>query len=296
MRLAGAILRDRHRRCADEHRRAPPPRPPLASSICAEPLGLDDRRRAARPEAYIFSNTSLAVGPLIVPLSTSRIKLGERVGRQRHRARSSIPSSFSLRVELAHDPVARGLGVAGRGGRRLEVVRERRATASGAPASYSGSAYCATNRRRRASGSSGSVRRGSRRSSAASTAAAAGPARESSGSRALLPCCASTASGRVAGSHSRVSCSTRPPLSSTRDLPLDLVLERVLHVAERVEVLDLGLDAEGLRPGAAHRHVGVAAQAALLHVAVVHAERDEDLAQPAEELGRVGGRAQVRLG
>ena len=39
-----------------------------------------------------------------------------------------------------------------------------------------------------------------------------------------------------------------------------------------------------LRP---HRHVGVAAQAALLHVAVVHAERDENLAQLAKRIGRV---------
>ena len=48
--------------------------------------------------------------------------------------------------------------------------------------------------------------------------------------------------------------------------------------------------------GRAHRHVGVAAQAALFHVAVVDAEPDEQLAQAAEELGRVGGRSQIGLG
>ena len=49
-------------------------------------------------------------------------------------------------------------------------------------------------------------------------------------------------------------------------------------------------------PGRPHGDVRVAAQAALFHVAVVDAEPDEDLAQPAEELGRVGRRPQVRLG
>ncbi len=49
-------------------------------------------------------------------------------------------------------------------------------------------------------------------------------------------------------------------------------------------------------PCRSHRHVGVAAQAALLHVPVVHAERDEHLAQHAKGIGRVAGRPQVGFG
>ena len=49
-------------------------------------------------------------------------------------------------------------------------------------------------------------------------------------------------------------------------------------------------------PAAPHRDVGVAAQAALLHVAVVHAERDQYLAQLPEGVGRILRRPQVRLG
>ncbi len=47
----------------------------------------------------------------------------------------------------------------------------------------------------------------------------------------------------------------------------------------------------------AHRHVGVAAQAALFHVAVVDAEPDEDArAAVSKKCGGLGRRAQVRLG
>ena len=74
-----------------------------------------------------------------------------------------------------------------------------------------------------------------------------------------------------------------PAVLDDVDLPRDLVLERLLQVAEGVEVLDLGLRAERRRAGRAHRHVRVAAQAALFHVAVVHAEPDQQVAQVLEE-------------
>ncbi len=65
---------------------------------------------------------------------------------------------------------------------------------------------------------------------------------------------------------------------------------------EGIQVLDLGLGAERHRAGRPDRNVRIAAEAPLLHVAVVDTNGDEDLAQPAEELTRVGSRPQVRLG
>jgi hypothetical protein len=80
------------------------------------------------------------------------------------------------------------------------------------------------------------------------------------------------------------------------DLPLDLELERLLEIPERVDVLDLRLRAEGRLPDGPDRHVRIAAQTALFHVAVVGAQGDEDLAQPREALRRIGGRPQVGIG
>ena len=115
-----------------------------------------------------------------------------------------------LARQLPHDPVARGLGVAGRGGGRLEVGRDRgrlrqqrrrrspavrtaRRSAGGAhPAAPAGSAAAV------------SIQAGRAR-------AAAGRARGSSGSRAPLPCCASTASGRRRCPTAAFRASTRPP-------------------------------------------------------------------------------------
>ncbi len=79
------------------------------------------------------------------------------------------------------------------------------------------------------------------------------------------------------------------------DLPLDFELNGALHVAERVEVLQLGLDAKLFGADRAHRHVGVAAQASLLHVAVVDADGDEHGAEAGKAFGGFGGRAQVGL-
>ncbi len=92
-------------------------------------------------------------------------------------------------------------------------------------------------------------------------------------------------------------CFLRDPPAALQhlDLPLDLVLERLLQEAERVQVLDFGLGPERIRPSRAHRDVRVAAQASLLHVAVVDAKPDENRAQPCEEFGGVGRRPQVGL-
>jgi hypothetical protein len=88
----------------------------------------------------------------------------------------------------------------------------------------------------------------------------------------------------------------RRPLAPRLLVARDLELDGALHVAKRVQVLQLGLDAEGRLPDGAHRDVGVAPQAALFHVPVVHADGHEDLADAAERLGGVGRRPQVGLG
>ena len=67
------------------------------------------------------------------------------------------------------------------------------------------------------------------------------------------------------------------------DLPLDLVLQRPLDVAERVDVLQLGACSQLLLPPWANRHVGVAAQRALLHVAGARADVAQDAAHPLQE-------------
>ena len=78
------------------------------------------------------------------------------------------------------------------------------------------------------------------------------------------------------------------------DLPLDLGLEPALHVAEGVDVLELGLGAEGLaRPP--HRDVGVAAQGALLHVDVAHVQVLQQALELGQEARGLLGRADVGL-
>ena len=57
-----------------------------------------------------------------------------------------------------------------------------------------------------------------------------------------------------------------------RDLPADFELDRLLHEAEAVEVLDLAPRAERGRARAAHRDIGIAAEVAFLHVAVADAD------------------------
>ena len=67
------------------------------------------------------------------------------------------------------------------------------------------------------------------------------------------------------------------------DLPADLEVDGLLHELEAVEVLDLAARAQRCA-GLAHRHVGVAAEAALLHIAVADADPGHDLVQ----LARIG--------
>ena len=88
----------------------------------------------------------------------------------------------------------------------------------------------------------------------------------------------------------------RRALPSGGDVALDFVLNRALDVTEGIEVLELSLDAERRCAGGPDRHVGVAAQTAFFHVAVVDPDGDQDLADAAERFGGVGRRPQIRLG
>ncbi len=88
----------------------------------------------------------------------------------------------------------------------------------------------------------------------------------------------------------------RPPPSKRGDLPLDLELQRLLKEAKRVHVLHFGLGTQRSVRAGPHRDVGVAAQTALFHVAVVHAERHDRLADALEAFSRVGGRSKIGLG
>ena len=192
-----------------------------------------------------------------------------------------------LARQLAHDPVAGGLGVARRGrSRRLEVVARARRLRQ---------------QRRIVLRQARTARRTGAAGRRAARAAPLAPPR----SRAVSNCerrqirlgeipvvvrfflaAHRERPARRRIPQARFLVDAAAPLEQ-RDLPVDLVLERALHVTERVEVLDLGLDAEAASPGTAHRDVGVAAEAALFHVAVVDAGRDQDGAQAAEELGRI---------
>ena len=80
-----------------------------------------------------------------------------------------------------------------------------------------------------------------------------------------------------------------------RDLAAHLEVDRLLHEAEAVQVLDLAAGAERLAR-AAHRHVRVAAEAAFLHVAVADADPADERVQRLRVGDRLVRAAQVRLG
>src|SRR3546814_7492612 len=83
--------------------------------------------------------------------------------------------------------------------------------------------------------------------------------------------------------------------SDLLDLPPGLLLDGLLHEADRVHVL--GLRARAQRPaGTAHREVHVGAHRAFVHVAVAGAEIAQAGAQLAQVGPRLLRRAHVRLG
>ena len=86
-----------------------------------------------------------------------------------------------------------------------------------------------------------------------------------------------------------------PSRFDQRDLPVDFVGDCLLHVAEGVQILDLGLRAEGCLAARTDRDVRVAAEAPLLHVAVADIEVDDDLLQFREVVIRLLAGADVGL-
>ena len=78
--------------------------------------------------------------------------------------------------------------------------------------------------------------------------------------------------------------------------PLRLVVDRVFEKTKGVQVLDLGLGPKRRRSLQPHRHVRVAPEASFFHVAVVDAERDEQLAQITEERRGVLTGSEIGLG
>ena len=87
------------------------------------------------------------------------------------------------------------------------------------------------------------------------------------------------------------------PSTLIQYLPLtrELVLQGPQDAPEGVHVLDLDLDSQGLGADRAQRDVGVAAEAALFHVPVVHPDVDEHLTERRQVGSGFRGTAQVRL-
>ena len=73
------------------------------------------------------------------------------------------------------------------------------------------------------------------------------------------------------------------------DLPLDLVSQGLVQEAERIQILDFRLSPKYRSAGGTHAHVGVAAQASLLHVAVGNIEVEQQGLQARQVLKRFIG-------
>ena len=80
------------------------------------------------------------------------------------------------------------------------------------------------------------------------------------------------------------------------DLALDFIFQGVHQIAEGVQILHFGLGAELFRAAAAHADVGVAAQRALLHIAVADLGIQQHLLQCGEISVRLGRSAHVGFG
>ena len=172
-----------------------------------QPVRIDDGRRR-RPVAHIFSNTSFAVGALMVPRSTSPISSASDGGLTGARSTSTprlVEPSASPRPSASWP---RPWAVARRGRRRFEVVGQSRALASARPASYSGRPYCDDEPRAARRGQLGQRGAHAVEPRGRHDPPAAGRARGSTGSRAPPPCCACETVRRRPGSQSRVSCTT----------------------------------------------------------------------------------------
>ncbi len=80
------------------------------------------------------------------------------------------------------------------------------------------------------------------------------------------------------------------------DVPLNLVFQRLLQKAERIQILYFDLGAEFLRAAQPHAHIGVAAQRSFFHVAVADAGVQQNLPQRTQVGVGLVWRAHIRLG
>ncbi len=87
----------------------------------------------------------------------------------------------------------------------------------------------------------------------------------------------------------------RQPVLEPVDLPLHLEIDGLLQEAKRVQVLHLAACAQACTR-AAHRHVGIAAETALLHVAVAHVQPHHQRVQRLGVFDRLRAAAHVGFG
>src|SRR5438876_9113704 len=78
------------------------------------------------------------------------------------------------------------------------------------------------------------------------------------------------------------------------NLAIDLVVDSLLHETERVDVLQLRAYAEPAGPFEAYRNIGIAPQAAFLHVAVANVQVFQDLLQAGKIFVSLRRAAEVR--
>ncbi len=229
--LAGAELLDRLR----VGRRSPHRRSARARRRRASGAGRgrrSGRRRRRRRRFQSASKTWRAAAFEIV-----RRRCGDQGGQRPGGAdRRRWPLALSRRDDLAHDPVGDQLRL--RPGLRAAASKYRRSTgsASSSPRHRRCSLYSLWKRRP----SRGQLRHAprTRRSSRRRSPAAAGRGRGNSGSRGRLPSCACPRLA-VLGveQHGRLLDATA--VLDQVDLPLHFVVDRLLHEAEAVQVLDL---------------------------------------------------------
>ena len=204
------------------------------------------------------------------------------------------------RGELAQHPVRDEL--APLAGRRAPRRRPRNTPASLAARGERArrrrpaSAYCASKRACIASGQLRQRRRARARSTPRRSRAAAGRGRGSSGSPARLPCCASSASRRGRGRRAASPGRRVPPSSissiwrrTSKSIACCMKRKQLRFlISQRVPSFVV---ARG-----PHRDVGVAAEAAFLHVAVADADPAHQRVQRLRVGDRLVGAAHVGLG
>ena len=181
--------------------------------------------------------------------------------------------------------------------RRPRRTRPRRGRRS-APRRRSRAGRSSRGSARGARAAARAARRAASRASRRRASAAAGPGRGSSGSRPRAPCCASRDDFPARSSQCSVSCFTLPPdsISSTwRSISCAIARSTKRNEFRFLSSVRVPSFASPTPP---HRHVGVAAELALLHVGVGDVEVAQHLAQAAQVraglLGRVDLAARTR--